>query len=319
MLGLKWVQRHIASFGGDAGRVTVMGESAGSGSVSLLLMSPLASGLFHRAVMMSGSWPAKWTFNTQPEVSAQRIGRALGCPPGDKEQLLNCFRFYKTTDEISVATEAVAMEDEKLGRLAGLTVPCSQSPGPHQVVPQSLEATDSIAFLNPVPVLLGSTRDEGNLFAGFTWENYYVPTGKLGDSTYFQKQFLVDVLQSLMENGTEGSVEDLQRDYFYPGELGRAGAVLPGLAAILGRFIIKQPAYKFGLLLARHQPVYLYSFDHLGENSFIDFLLPAGSSAPLPPGVNHSDDLLYLFDVGIIQLQGRDARWGTHIQERGKS
>lgn len=52
---LRWVQRNIASFGGDPGNVTIMGQSAGSMSVNFLQASPLAKGLFHKAIGMSGS------------------------------------------------------------------------------------------------------------------------------------------------------------------------------------------------------------------------------------------------------------------------
>ncbi|KAI7802661.1 para-nitrobenzyl esterase [Triplophysa rosa] len=53
---LQWVQRNIHNFGGDAERVTIFGQSSGGTSVWTLMMSPLAKGLFHQAIDMSGSY-----------------------------------------------------------------------------------------------------------------------------------------------------------------------------------------------------------------------------------------------------------------------
>ncbi len=74
---LGWVLRNVASFGGDAGSVTIAGESAGSMAVSLLMASPLAKGMFHRAIGQSGGW-----FNSPIEriadlVAAEKQGHAL--------------------------------------------------------------------------------------------------------------------------------------------------------------------------------------------------------------------------------------------------
>lgn len=52
---LQWVKRNIAAFGGDPGNVTLFGESAGAGAVQILMGSPEAKGLFHKAVSQSGS------------------------------------------------------------------------------------------------------------------------------------------------------------------------------------------------------------------------------------------------------------------------
>ncbi|XP_030622438.1 uncharacterized protein si:ch211-71n6.4 [Chanos chanos] len=56
ILALQWVQKNIHIFGGDPGKVTIFGQSSGGTSVWALMMSPLAKGLFHRAIDMSGSY-----------------------------------------------------------------------------------------------------------------------------------------------------------------------------------------------------------------------------------------------------------------------
>src|SRR6185436_17408820 len=53
---LRWVKTNVAAFGGDPNNVTIFGESAGAAMVGGLVGSPLAKGLFHRAISESGAW-----------------------------------------------------------------------------------------------------------------------------------------------------------------------------------------------------------------------------------------------------------------------
>jgi para-nitrobenzyl esterase len=79
---LRWVKKNIGAFGGDAGNVTVFGESAGGGSVFMVMTSPLAQGLFHKAIVESGGGraggfgPPKHL--RQPGPKGESSGEAVG-------------------------------------------------------------------------------------------------------------------------------------------------------------------------------------------------------------------------------------------------
>eukprot|EP00667_Euglena_gracilis_P007653 EG_transcript_7731 len=75
LVALRWVRAHIAAFWGDPGRVTIAGESAGSISVCDIVASPRAHGLFHRAVMESGSCVGPW--GPFPVVDGYRMSAAF--------------------------------------------------------------------------------------------------------------------------------------------------------------------------------------------------------------------------------------------------
>jgi len=84
---LHWVQANIAHFGGNPANVTIFGQSAGAQDVSLLMLSPLAKGLFAKAIEESGTPGFGWPFHSL----AENEGRAAGTPldelrkmPGDK-------------------------------------------------------------------------------------------------------------------------------------------------------------------------------------------------------------------------------------------
>jgi para-nitrobenzyl esterase len=84
---LRWVQRHVAAFGGDPGRVTLFGESSGGEDIAALMLSPAARGLFRRAIVQSGGdfgWPG---LRTLAEERARGLEFARAVDPAHPPDL----------------------------------------------------------------------------------------------------------------------------------------------------------------------------------------------------------------------------------------
>jgi len=128
-LALQWVQDHIASFGGDPTRVTLLGESAGSASVTFHMLSELSMPLFQQGIAESGSALSSWAFDITPEKHAREISSTLGCPE-DTAGLVNCLKNEKTIDQIVGAHKKYYMAERASGRLGfGGSAPCAQTHG----------------------------------------------------------------------------------------------------------------------------------------------------------------------------------------------
>uniref|UniRef100_A0A182QSL8 Carboxylic ester hydrolase n=1 Tax=Anopheles farauti TaxID=69004 RepID=A0A182QSL8_9DIPT len=79
-MALRWVQTHIGRFGGDAGNVTLFGESAGGVSAHLHSLSEESRPLFQKLICQSGVATSPITFQRDPESKTRRLAEYFGCP-----------------------------------------------------------------------------------------------------------------------------------------------------------------------------------------------------------------------------------------------
>ncbi|KAK0149466.1 Para-nitrobenzyl esterase [Merluccius polli] len=172
---LQWVQRNIQEFGGDPGKVTIFGQSSGGTSVWTMMMSPLAKGLFHAAVDMSGSY----VYNA-PLAKAESDNLVFLQNTGCTD--LACLRRLSTSKILqaipwmeypSWAGDGL-MDLPTKGEFYG---PIAVVDG-HVLPAPPFESWDTGGTYNDVPFLVGTTAQEADYSPSFanislwTWGDY---------------------------------------------------------------------------------------------------------------------------------------------------
>ncbi|KAJ6221743.1 hypothetical protein RDWZM_000288, partial [Blomia tropicalis] len=120
---LHWIQENIGEFGGSPSNITIVGHGHGAACAHLLMLSPMAKGLFNRVVLMSGSSLSPWAIARDASTYAKEIGRQLNCPLTENALMVDCLR-TKTVDELLSVTLRVPDYLSAFGPIVdGIVVP----------------------------------------------------------------------------------------------------------------------------------------------------------------------------------------------------
>lgn len=291
LMALRWVKKEIHRFGGNPDMVTIGGQSAGGASVHFHLLSPLSKGLFHRAIIQSGTILSEWAFDESDHYDrAVRLATTLGCPETDKTCLVTCLHTFKASfladEQMSLVNYSDPLTDYINGtRLAFYPTLEDEISGEERFVTKLPEDSVHPDYVNNVPVLIGNVKDEGIVaLAG--------GSNKLKDIDKYLEYF---VPKQVRKVSTQGYIDELTvklRDFYFDGKPVSNETLQGSIDLNTDKHFAYGTSVTARVLLQKSFKVYMYIFGYSGH--FKNYM-PSSSDLNLADGVNHVEDLGYLF------------------------
>lgn len=289
VLALRWIHEHIASFNGDVDNITLMGESAGGASAHILMNTEQTRGLFHRAIVQSGSALCEWA--TQPNRNApQRLASRLGYKNAEAKNEADLLQFLKNASASHLAQHCntiVSQEEHRNYEIIAFGPVVEPYVGEDCVVPRPHIEQLASAWGNELPLIIGGTSFEG-LFS-------YQTT--LQDQEYMLSAFEPLIPQPVRDTIDAKELNEqlrrLKLAYFEDADRGKM-ELFECLRLLsvknfwhgIHRTLLARAAY------APSTPTYLYRFD-MDSSHFNHYrMLKCGRQVR---GVCHADDLSYMF------------------------
>ncbi|CAG2168169.1 unnamed protein product [Oppiella nova] len=266
LLALKWVRDNIHLLGGDRDHITVFGQSAGSWSVSALIISPLSKGLFKRAIMESGAH----LYNKDRDViskqealaSAQKLAEQLKC--NTSEQWIQCLRGVD-------AKEFLKTESLYVFPVEGT-----------EFLPISIQkAFETKKFNSDIDLIAGMTLDEESGFI-----SHFDPD--VHNLTAEGFKLLVSEVNDIYHGLDAENVTQFYLKNIDPKD---PGASVRAFEVFLGDLVMKCPTYLFAKQFATNAPGNnVYAYELTFESQFTT------NATGCPPGmVCHSADVPFVF------------------------
>ncbi|XP_013418250.2 fatty acyl-CoA hydrolase precursor, medium chain [Lingula anatina] len=272
---LKWTKNNIQYFGGDPERVSLFGESAGGSCVTLLALTHVSSGLFHRLISQSGTANAFWAMSENGPELAVRAGNIVGCPTANTTALVDCLRTIDAETLMNASVKAT------IGVSGSVYTP----------------AVDGVLLTKPIsemlsdPIVLQQLRSF-DFVAGFL----------NGDGGFFVRNMFTDGIDPLFF-----------RDTLIPGMTKLVFENNPDVVSAVTKFYYDKNATKietarnyvdFGTDISFTQPVFEIMTPHISEEEGSTYLYyfmrkpqNGNIASGLPPWfqrASHGDDLHFM-------------------------
>jgi para-nitrobenzyl esterase len=273
---LRWVSRNIGRFGGEKNNVTLAGQSAGSRSAAVNMLSPLAKGLFHRAILESDAYAGLTPLSTAVR-KGNAFATAAGCGADSSEAAAQCLRALPASRILALSGKPSANGPYITGFIAdGKVLPISE-----------MNAYTKGRF-NHVPVMNGVVRDEGNFNIGIT-EYFSGPPRSAPTNADYESTVKKTYKGNAGPGGSPPAYPDNVADRVltkyplahYPSPQLALDAVATDAVACRSR--------KIDQVLAKRVPVYAYQFD----DRTAPYYFP--DMPNFVPYAYHTSDLQYLF------------------------
>lgn len=281
VMALKWVNKNIACFGGNPNNVTIFGESAGGSSVHYLILSPLATGLFHNAILQSGTAFSLWA-RGQKLTSA--IATVLGIDNAKESEICKILQNMSVDKLLELQEKIPDPFDASLPRMIGPVIENEKADAPLLIK----NPTDIIRSgkYNHVPIMIGFTSREGML--------YEIDTKRLHGEVKFTNNFetfipcdlnipknselskrLADKIKCFYYGSEEPSLENIDQCYLIHGDNFFVYSIYN---------LVKQH------IITSDKPIFLY---RMSVESKLNIFKRFGQITN--PGACHGDDIGYLF------------------------